>query len=148
MDAVCSLLSLIRTLIRRDGSCNVCSSVICLGFVYYDTRSLLSFFFFSSRRRHTRFDCDWSSDVCSSDLLATGMSGKPSLPKIDGMDVFKGDQHHSSEHPGPDAYRGKKAVVIGSNNPAHDKCAALWGVGAGVPKVQRAPGGGLGSETL
>src|SRR5256886_1002149 len=24
-------------------------------------------FFFSSRRRHTRFDCDWSSDVCSSD---------------------------------------------------------------------------------
>src|SRR2546430_9631918 len=24
--------------------------------------------FFSSRRRHTRFDCDWSSDVCSSDL--------------------------------------------------------------------------------
>src|SRR5256886_7275326 len=28
-------------------------------------------FFFSSRRRHTRFDCDWSSDVCSSDLLRT-----------------------------------------------------------------------------
>src|SRR5438270_10664840 len=26
------------------------------------------FFFFSSRRRHTSFDCDWSSDVCSSDL--------------------------------------------------------------------------------
>src|SRR2546430_8553758 len=32
-------------------------------------RRYLSFsFFFSSRRRHTRFDCDWSSDVCSSDL--------------------------------------------------------------------------------
>src|SRR5256886_4563569 len=29
---------------------------------------LCSLFFFSSRRRHTRFDCDWSSDVCSSDL--------------------------------------------------------------------------------
>src|SRR5260370_27872405 len=28
----------------------------------------LIFFFFSSRRRHTRFKCDWSSDVCSSDL--------------------------------------------------------------------------------
>src|SRR2546430_12607162 len=27
------------------------------------------FFFFSSRRRHTRFDCDWSSDVCSSDVI-------------------------------------------------------------------------------
>src|SRR2546430_2900421 len=31
-----------------------------------------SFFFFSSRRRHTRFDCDWSSDVCSSDLDRDG----------------------------------------------------------------------------
>src|SRR5256886_4221345 len=30
--------------------------------------ALFLFFFFSSRRRHTRFDCDWSSDVCSSDL--------------------------------------------------------------------------------
>src|SRR2546427_6536115 len=30
---------------------------------------MLFFFFFSSRRRHTRFDCDWSSDVCSSDLV-------------------------------------------------------------------------------
>src|SRR5260370_18571680 len=32
--------------------------------------SLIFFFFFSSRRRHTRFKCDWSSDVCSSDLNA------------------------------------------------------------------------------
>src|SRR2546430_8471922 len=35
----------------------------------FTTCALLLFFFFSSRRRHTRFDCDWSSDVCSSDLL-------------------------------------------------------------------------------
>src|SRR5688572_7095224 len=33
------------------------------------------FFFFSSRRRHTRFDCDWSSDVCSSDLRS-GSGGR------------------------------------------------------------------------
>src|SRR5688572_32087718 len=33
---------------------------------------VLLFFFFSSRRRHTRFDCDWSSDVCSSDLTREG----------------------------------------------------------------------------
>src|SRR5256886_11321560 len=32
-----------------------------------------TFFFFSSRRRHTRFDCDWSSDVCSSDLWLTSV---------------------------------------------------------------------------
>src|SRR6266571_2010041 len=30
---------------------------------------MLIFFFFSSRRRHTRLTCDWSSDVCSSDLF-------------------------------------------------------------------------------
>src|SRR2546430_4291380 len=35
-------------------------------------RSYIIFFFFSSRRRHTRFDCDWSSDVCSSDLESGG----------------------------------------------------------------------------
>src|SRR5260370_41146454 len=33
---------------------------------------LFYFFFFSSRRRHTRFKCDWSSDVCSSDLGEIG----------------------------------------------------------------------------
>jgi len=43
-----------------------------------------------------------------------------------GHGCLQGDQHHSSQHPGPDAYRGKKAVVIGSNNSAHDICAALW----------------------
>src|SRR2546430_4756905 len=36
--------------------------------MYNGKNELFSFFFFSSRRRHTRFDCDWSSDVCSSDL--------------------------------------------------------------------------------
>src|SRR2546427_9711962 len=35
-------------------------------------------FFFSSRRRHTRFDCDWSSDVCSSDLKRRRGSREPS----------------------------------------------------------------------
>src|SRR6267142_3631703 len=32
------------------------------------------FFFFSSRRRHTRLTCDWSSDVCSSDLYYAGVN--------------------------------------------------------------------------
>src|SRR5207237_6969195 len=35
----------------------------------YIRRCVSVFFFFSSRRRHTRFKCDWSSDVCSSDLI-------------------------------------------------------------------------------
>src|SRR5256886_1287706 len=38
------------------------------------------FFFFSSRRRHTRFDCDWSSDVCSSDLRAQRISNSSVIP--------------------------------------------------------------------
>ncbi|MBB5393885.1 MULTISPECIES: NAD(P)/FAD-dependent oxidoreductase [unclassified Herbaspirillum] len=70
-------------------------------------------------------------------VLATGMSGKPNLPKFKGMDVFKGEQQHSSKHPGPDAYRGKKVVVIGANNSAHDICAALWEAGVDVTMVQR-----------
>src|SRR5205085_7497040 len=37
-------------------------------------------FFFSSRRRHTRFDCDWSSDVCSSDLAPGGPYHLPAGP--------------------------------------------------------------------
>src|SRR2546421_7144399 len=37
----------------------------------------LFFFFFSSRRRHTRSDRDWSSDVCSSDLIGIAQQGMP-----------------------------------------------------------------------
>ena len=70
-------------------------------------------------------------------VLATGMSGKPSVPTLPGQDVFRGDQHHSSAHPGPDAYVGKKAVVIGSNNSAHDICKALFENGVDVTMVQR-----------
>jgi putative flavoprotein involved in K+ transport len=70
-------------------------------------------------------------------VLATGMSGKPNLPKFPGMEIFKGEQQHSSQHPGPDAYRGKKVVVVGGNNSAHDICAALWEGGADVTMVQR-----------
>jgi putative flavoprotein involved in K+ transport len=81
-------------------------------------------------------------------VMATGMSGKPSVPEIPGMDVFRGDQHHSSQHPGPDAYAGKRAVVIGSNNSAHDICAALWEAGADVTMVQRSSTHIVRSATL
>lgn len=70
-------------------------------------------------------------------VLATGMSGKANVPVIPGQDILQGEQQHSSQHPGPDAYRGKKVVVIGANNSAHDICAALWEHGADVTMVQR-----------
>src|SRR2546430_5473730 len=38
-------------------------------------RTVAPWFLFSSRRRHTRFDCDWSSDVCSSDLILDALHG-------------------------------------------------------------------------
>ncbi|MDK1493605.1 NAD(P)/FAD-dependent oxidoreductase [Sinorhizobium sp. 7-81] len=81
-------------------------------------------------------------------VLATGMSGKPNIPKLKGQDVFKGEQQHSSQHPGPDAYRDKKVVVIGSNNSAHDICAALWEGGADVTMVQRSSTHIVRSDTL
>jgi len=82
-------------------------------------------------------------------VMATGMSGKPNVPDFPGMDVFRGDQHHSSQHPGPDAYVGKRCVVIGSNNSAHDICAALWEAGAAeVTMVQRSSTHVVRSDTL
>ena len=66
-------------------------------------------------------------------VLALGASGLPIVPEIPGREKFRGDQHHSSAHPGPDRYKGKKAVVIGSNNSAHDICAALWEAGSTSP---------------
>ncbi|WP_210604615.1 flavin-containing monooxygenase [Brevibacterium oceani] len=70
-------------------------------------------------------------------VMATGMSGKPNIPTFPGADVFKGEQQHSSQHPGPDAYADKKVVVIGSNNSAFDICGALYEHGADVTMVQR-----------
>ncbi len=81
-------------------------------------------------------------------VLATGMSAKPNMPTFNGMERFKGDQHHSSQHPGPDAYRGKRAVIIGSNNSAHDIAAALWENDADVTMVQRSTTHIVKSETL
>src|SRR2546430_6901844 len=46
----------------------------------------LACFFFSSRRRHTRFDCDWSSDVCSSDLT-TGPCSRAGAQSRRGLEV-------------------------------------------------------------
>ncbi len=70
-------------------------------------------------------------------VFALGVSGYPNLPTIAGADSFTGEQHHSSQHPGPERYKGKKCVVLGSNNSAHDICAALWEGGADVTMVQR-----------
>jgi putative flavoprotein involved in K+ transport len=81
-------------------------------------------------------------------ILATGMSGKPNVPTLPGQDVFAGDQHHSSAHPGPDAYVGKRAVIVGSNNSAHDIAKALYENGVDVTMVQRSSTHIVRSDTL
>ena len=81
-------------------------------------------------------------------VLATGMSAIPSLPDFPGMDGFAGESHHSSRHEGGERYAGKRAVVIGSNNSAHDICADLWEHGADVTMVQRSPTHIARSESL
>lgn len=70
-------------------------------------------------------------------VLATGIVSFPNLVSFPGAENFKGEQHHSSQHPGGDAYTGKRCVVVGSNNSAHDICAALWEHGADVTMLQR-----------
>ena len=70
-------------------------------------------------------------------VLATGMSGMPNVPQIPGAEAFRGTQQHSSQFCGTDDYRNKKCVVLGSNNSAHDICAALWEQDADVTMIQR-----------
>src|SRR5690242_21180343 len=56
------------------------------------TSLVFFFFFFSSRRRHTRLTCDWSSDVCSSDLARTlGSLPRPGR-RLSGDGVRRGDE--------------------------------------------------------
>jgi len=81
-------------------------------------------------------------------VLATGMSGVPNMPKLKGRSLFKGKVQHSSQHPGPDGWKGKRVVVVGSNNSAHDIAAALWEEGAKVTMVQRSTTHVSRSETL
>src|SRR2546430_8501910 len=51
--------------------------------IIMDAYLVVYFFFFSSRRRHTRFDCDWSSDVCSSDLVRPRIRAVTAFIEID-----------------------------------------------------------------
>lgn len=81
-------------------------------------------------------------------VFALGVSGFPNIPAIPGAEDFKGDQHHSSAHSGGDSYKGKKVVVIGGNNSAHDICADLWEHNVDVTMIQRTTTHIIRSETL
>jgi putative flavoprotein involved in K+ transport len=81
-------------------------------------------------------------------VIATGQAGVPNTPSFPGMEKFEGTQHHSSKHPGGEGWAGKKCVVVGSNNSAHDIAAALWEHGADVTMLQRSSTHVSKSDTL
>jgi putative flavoprotein involved in K+ transport len=70
-------------------------------------------------------------------VLATGMSGLPQIPEIPGAERFTGERCHSSAFRSAAPYRGKRCVVLGSNNSAHDIAEALWSQDADVTMIQR-----------
>src|SRR5690242_21356092 len=70
-----------------------------------------SLFFFSSRRRHTRLTCDWSSDVCSSDLIEAIVAGVETMCRV-GLAV-PGKFHARHFHPTSLTATFAGAVVAG-----------------------------------
>ena len=70
-------------------------------------------------------------------VMATGVSGIPNLPDIPTLRNFGGTVLHSSQYDDGDAWKGKKALVIGSGNSGHDIAQDLHSSGADVTLVQR-----------
>ena len=72
-------------------------------------------------------------------VMATGVSGIPSLPEIPSLRNFAGTVLHSSQYEDGEAWRGKSALVVGTGNSGHDIAQDLYSSGAKVAIVQRSP---------
>jgi cation diffusion facilitator CzcD-associated flavoprotein CzcO len=70
-------------------------------------------------------------------VLATGVSGIPSVPDIAGIKDFQGKVMHSSQYDDGENWKGKRAIVIGTGNSGHDIAQDLCSSGAEVTLVQR-----------
>jgi putative flavoprotein involved in K+ transport len=82
-------------------------------------------------------------------VLATGMSGFPNMPRIQGSESFAGTMVHSSEYDDGAKWKGKRCVVVGAGTSGHDICADLAEQGAAeVTMIQRAPTIVARSQTL
>ncbi|MEB7505424.1 NAD(P)/FAD-dependent oxidoreductase [Arthrobacter koreensis] len=81
-------------------------------------------------------------------VFALGVSGYPNVPEFEGANSFLGEQYHSSKYPGGGDQTGRKALIIGSNNSAHDIAADLWEHGADVTMLQRSSTHIVRSESL
>jgi putative flavoprotein involved in K+ transport len=72
-------------------------------------------------------------------VLATGVSGIPSVPDIAGIKNFAGKVMHSSQYDDGENWKGKRAIVVGTGNSGHDIAQDLCSSGAAVTLVQRSP---------
>ncbi|WP_065751994.1 flavin-containing monooxygenase [Bradyrhizobium paxllaeri] len=70
-------------------------------------------------------------------VLATGVSGIPSVPDIAGLKDFAGKVMHSSQYDDGENWKGKRAIVIGTGNSGHDIAQDLHSSGAEVTLFQR-----------
>jgi thioredoxin reductase len=70
-------------------------------------------------------------------VMATGVSGIPSLPDIPTLKNFAGKVLHSSQYTDGEDWKGKRAIVIGTGNSGHDIAQDLYSSGAEVTLIQR-----------
>src|SRR5256885_2611373 len=126
--------------VRRPGLLLSISTIVWM-------RAICCFFFFSSRRRHTRLQGDWSSDVCSSDLVDVGQGGS-------GVLVPRGRAVAASQvRPGRAGaagraraarllVRGRRVRALGGPAPAHrGRVGEGRELGSGGVRNPRPPGG-------
>src|SRR2546421_8454650 len=125
---------LATVILSAERWCFGCIGVMSCGIdvVYLVFCGLCFFFFFSSRRRHTRSDRDWSSDVCSSDLLF----GKPGVFRDEVMvgvhlcSRIKERNHEWTRIP-PANFEGKRDSCIRVNSRSEERrvgkeCRSRW----------------------
>ena len=72
-------------------------------------------------------------------VMATSVSGTPSIPKIATLENFRGLVLHSSQYEDGEAWKGKRVLIIGTGNSGHDIAQDLHSAGARATLVQRSP---------
>jgi cation diffusion facilitator CzcD-associated flavoprotein CzcO len=72
-------------------------------------------------------------------VFATGVSSIPIIPDLPGMSTFKGKVMHSGAYTNGAAWRGRRALVLGTGNSGHDVAQDLHASGAEVTLIQRSP---------
>lgn len=71
-------------------------------------------------------------------IFATGVSAIPIMPKMPGIESFKGDLMHSSTYMSGDQWKGGKGIVLGTGNSGHDVAHDMCNSGVDTTMVQRA----------